>query len=162
MGTPGSPLTGMSMKKLVLLVLVVSFSLHGLMAQSVTSLLQGRAQTQEPTPATADPLGRETPSGTVLGFLQAAQFGNYKTASDYLQISAARRPSQGADLAQKLKVLMDRAFVTGLRSTSPEGNPEYGTPDQKTTGTFSSGDTEIPVLLLRGSEPNSGKIWLFS
>ena len=84
------------MKKLVLLVLVVSFSLHGLMAQSVTSLLQGRTQAQEPTPATADPLGRETPSGTVLGFLQAAQFGNYKTASDYLQISAARRPSERA------------------------------------------------------------------
>ena len=120
------------------------------MAQSVTSLLQGRAQGQEPTPATADPLGRETPSGTVLGFLQAAQFGNYKTASDYLQISAARRPSQGADLAQKLKVLMDRAFVTGLRrlSTSPEGNPEYGTPDQQTIGTFSSGEAEIPVVLV--------------
>jgi len=152
------------MKKLALLVLVVSFSLHGLMAQSVTSLLQGRAQAQESTPATADPLGRETPSGTVLGFLQAAQFGNYKTASDYLQISAARRPSQGADLAQKLKVLMDRGFVTGLRrlSTSPEGNPEYGTPDQQTIGTFSSGDAEVPVVLVRVSDPNSGKIWLFS
>src|SRR5258708_10093745 len=102
------PLTGMSMKKLVLLVLVVSFSLHGLMAQSVTSLLQGRTQAQEPTPATADPLEQETPSGTVLGFLQAAQFGNYKTASDYLQISAAHRPSQGPDLADELTVLMER------------------------------------------------------
>src|SRR6202158_2113175 len=162
--TPGSPLTGTSMKKLRLLVLVVSFSLHGLMAQSVTSLLQSGTQVQTPTPASADPLGRETPSGTVLGFLQAAQFGNYKTASDYLQISAARRPSQGADLAQKLKVLMDRAFVTGLRrlSTRPEGNPEYGTPDQQTIGTFSSGDAEIPVVLVRVSDPTSGKIWLFS
>src|SRR5882762_9582381 len=152
------------MKKLVLLVLVVSFSLHGLMAQSVTSLLQGRTQAQEPTPATADPLGRETPSGTVLGFLQAAQFGNYKAASDYLQISAARRPSQGPDLAEKLKVLMDRAFVTGLRrlSTRPEGNPEYGEPDQQTIGTFSSGDAEVPVVLVRVNDPNSGKIWLFS
>lgn len=72
------------MKKLALLVLVVSISLHGLMAQSVTSLLKGGAQAQEPTPASADELGRETPSGTVLGFLQAAQAGNYKTAADYL------------------------------------------------------------------------------
>src|SRR5713226_9129774 len=163
-GTPGSPLTGTSMKKLALLVLVVSFSLHGLMAQSVTSLLQGRTQAQTPTAESPDPLGRETPSGTVLGFLQAAQFGNYKTASDYLQFSAARRQSQGPDLAEKLKVLMDRAFVTGLRrlSTSPEGNPEYGTPDQQTIGTFSSGDAEIPVVLVRVNDPNSGKIWLFS
>src|SRR5258708_20481853 len=152
------------MKKLALWVLVFLFLVPGLWARPGPSLLQGRAQAQEPTAASADPLGRETHSGTVLGFLQAAQFGNYKTASDYLQISAARRPSQGADLAQKLKVLMDRAFVTGLRrlSTGPEGNPEYGTPDQQTIGTFSSGDAEIPVVLVRVSDPNAGKICLFS
>src|SRR5258708_11468497 len=134
------------------------------MPQPVPRRQQGRTKAKKPPPGPADPLGRETHSGTVLGFLQAAQFGNYKTASDYLQISAARRPSQGADLAQKLKVLMDRAFVTGLRrlSTGPEGNPEYGTPDQQTIGTFSSGDAEIPVVLVRVGDPNAGKIWLFS
>src|ERR1700676_994270 len=152
------------MKKLALLVLVVSFSLHGLMAQSVTSLLQSGTQVQTPTPATADPLGRETPSGTVLGFLQAAQAGNYKAAADYLQMAAARRQAQGADLAEKLKVLMDRTFVGGLRrlSTRPEGNPEYGTSDDQTIGIFSFGDGEVPVVLVRIGDPNSGKIWLFS
>ena len=40
----------------------------------------------------------------MLGFLQAAQDGNYKAAADYLQMSAARRQSQGPDLAEKLKV----------------------------------------------------------
>jgi MscS family membrane protein len=152
------------MKKLALLVLVVSISLHGLMAQSVTSLLPGGAQAQERTPAAADPLGRETPSGTVLGFLQAAQAGNSKTAADYLQMSAARRQSQGPDLADKLKVLMDRAFVGSLRrlSTRPEGNPENGTSDQQTIGNFSSGDADVPVVLVRVANPNFGKIWLFS
>jgi MscS family membrane protein len=150
------------MKKLALLVLVVSFSLHGLMAQPVTSLLKAGGQT--PTPASADPLGRETPSGTVLGFLKAAEDGNYKAAADYLQMAAARRQSQGADLAEKLKVLMDRAFVGGLRrlSTSPEGNPEYGTSNDQTIGIFSYGDGEVPVVLVRVGDPNSGKIWLFS
>jgi MscS family membrane protein len=156
------------MKKVVLLVLVVSISLHGLMAQSVTSLLPGGAQTQVPTPAPADPLGRETPSGTVLGFLQAAQAGSYKTAADYLQMSAARRQSQGPDLAEKLKVLMDRAFVGSLRriSTSPEGNPDatpdQQTIDQQTIGIFSNGEADVPVVLVRVADPNSGKIWLFS
>jgi MscS family membrane protein len=152
------------MKKLALLVLVVSFSLHGLLAQSVNSLLQGETHAQTPTPASADPLGRETPSGTVYGFLHIAQDGNYQAAADYLQMATARRQSQGAVLAEKLKVLMDRAFVTGLRrlSTSPEGNPEYGEPDQQTIGTFSSGDVEVPVVLVRVNDPNSGKIWLFS
>jgi MscS family membrane protein len=151
------------MKKLALLVLVVSFSLHGLMGQSVTSLLGG-THAQIPTPASADPLGRETPSGAVYGFLHVAQDGNYQAAADYLQMATARRQSQGAVLAEKLKVLMDRAFVTGLRrlSTSPEGNPEYGEPDQQTIGTFSSGDAEVPVVLVRVNDPNFGKIWLFS
>ena len=152
------------MKKLALLVLVVFLSLHGLMAQSVTSLLPGGAKAQTPTPAPTDELGRGTPSGTVLGFLQAAQAGNYQTAADYLQMSTARRQSQGADLAEKLKVLMDRTFVGSLRklSTSPEGNPDYGVLDQQTIGIFSNGDTDVPVVLVRVGDPNSGKIWLFS
>jgi MscS family membrane protein len=152
------------MKKLALLVLVVSVSLRGLMAQSVTSLLNAGAQTQGPTPAAADALGRETPSGTVLGFLQAAQAGNYKIASDYLQMSAVRRQSQGPDLADKLKVLMDRAFMGSLQrlGTRPEGSPEFGTADQQTIGIFSNSDADVPVVLVRVGDPNSGKIWLFS
>jgi len=152
------------MKKLALLVFVVFLSLHGLKAQSVTSLLPGGAQAQTPTPTPSDELGRGTPSGTVLGFLQAAQAGNYQTAADYLQMSTARRQSQGPDLAEKLKVLMDRTFVGSLRklSTSPEGNPDYGVLDQQTIGIFSNGDTDVPVVLVRVGDPNSGKIWLFS
>ncbi len=150
------------MRKLALLLLAVSLSLHGLMAQSVSSLLKSGAP--EPTPASADQLGRDTPSGTVLGFLQAAQNGNYKAAADYLQMSAARRQSQGADTAEKLKVLMDRAFVGSLRrlSTRPEGDPLYGAPDRQTIGVFSNGDPDVPVILVRVGDPNSGKIWLFS
>ncbi len=163
-GTPGAPPTGTSMKKLALLVLVVCIPIHALVAQSVTSLLPGAAQTQGPTPASADQLGRGTPSGTVLGFLQAAQSGDYRTAADYLQMSAGRRQSQGPELAEKLKLLMDRAFVGSLRrlSASSEGNLEYGTADQQTIGTFSYGDADVPVVLVRITDPNFGKIWLFS
>jgi len=150
------------MKKFALLVLILGLSLPGLVAQSVSGLLGGN-QAKTATSAQADPLGRDTPSGTVLGFLQAAQSEDYKTAADYLQISAARRPSQGADLATKLKVLMDDAFVGSLRriSTNPEGNPDVGL-EQQTIGTFSVVDTDVPVVLVRVTDPNSGKIWLFS
>src|SRR5260370_29371073 len=152
------------MKKLALLILVVSFSLHGLMAQSVTTLLKAGGPTPEPAPASTDALGRETPSGTVLGFLRAAQAGNYKAAADHLQMAAARRQSQCADLAEKLKYLMDRSFVRWLRrlSTPPDGDPEYGTPNDQTIGIFSYGDGEVPVVLVRVGDPNSGKIWLIS
>jgi MscS family membrane protein len=155
------------MKKLALVVLVVSILSIGLMAQSVTqsvnSLLHAGATSQASTPASPDPLERETPSGTVLGFLKAAQEGNYQIAADYLQLSAARRQSQGPLLAEKLKVLMDRTFEGRLRtlSTNLEGNPDYGT-DQQTIGVFSYGEADVPVVLVRIADPNSGKIWLFS
>ena len=73
--------------------------------------------------AAADPLGRNTPSGTLYGFLQAAQSGNYSIAAQYLQMSAARRQSQGEDAAAKLKVVIDRAFSSAGASSamSPDG-----------------------------------------
>ena len=43
----------------------------------------------------SDPLGRETPSGTVYGFLHAADSGNYSIAAQYLQLSPARRQTEG-------------------------------------------------------------------
>ena len=155
------------MNRLPLFFLIVCVSLQGLppvplAAQVVPGLL--KPGTQTPAPASADPLGRDTPSGTVLGFLQAAQDGNEKIAADYLQMSAARRQSLGPDTAAKLKVLMDRAFVGRVSriSTRPDGNPENGTSDQQSVGIFSTRDAEVPVILVRINDPNSGKIWLFS
>ena len=152
------------MRKLALLILAVSLSFQSLAAQSVNSLLKSGTKPQAPVSASADPLGRATPSGTVLGFLKAAQDGNERAAADYLQMSAARRQSQGPDIAGKLKVLMDSAFVGSVRriSTSPEGDPNYGTSDQQTIGNFSTRDADVPVVLVRVTDPNAGNIWLFS
>ncbi len=156
------------MKKLALLILAVSLSVHCLVAQSVSqsvnSLLKSGTQPPAASSASADPLGRATPSGTVLGFLKAAQDGNERAAADYLQMSAARRQSRGPDIAGKLKVLMDSTFVGSVRriSTSPEGDPDYGTSDQQTIGNFSTRDADVPVVLVRVTDPNAGNIWLFS
>src|SRR5690349_25089138 len=78
----------------------------------------------------ADPLGRNTPSGTLYGFLQAAQSGNYSIAAQYLQLPSARRLTQGDDIASKLKVVIDRSFSGDLRriSNQPEGTPQEGIP----------------------------------
>ncbi len=150
------------MKKFVLLFLVLSLACASFAAQSAAGLLKSGAKQE--TPSGSDPLGRDTPSETVLRFLQAAQDGDYKTASEYLQVSGTRRQSQGVNLAEKLKVLLDRAFVGSLRrlSTNREGSAEYGTSDRQTIGTFSVGDTDVPVILVQAVYPNSGKVWLFS
>src|ERR1017187_328294 len=138
------------MNRLPSFLLIVGVLLHGLppaplVAQSVPGLLKQQTQLAAPASASADPLGRDTPSGTVLGFLQAAQDGNEKVAADYLQMSAARRLSQGPEMVGKVKVLMDRTFVGSLRrmSTRPEGNPENGTSDEQTVGMFSTRDLDI-------------------
>src|SRR5437868_14043315 len=58
-----------------------------------------------------DPLGRTTPTGTMLGFLQAAQSGDYGIAAQYLQMSPARRQSEGEQIAARLKIVLDNAFT---------------------------------------------------
>jgi MscS family membrane protein len=157
----------MKMKKVALALLILGVLVSAVAAQSVTGLLGG-ANNKKATPNSTDPLGRTTPSGTVLGFLGAAQAQNYQAAADYLQMPAARRQSQGADLARKLKVLMDSAFVGHLSQISgnPEGNPDNGIPDQQTIGVFSlpneGTESDVPVILVRVTDPTAGKIWLFS
>jgi MscS family membrane protein len=157
------------MKKLSLLALFLVVTAIALPAQSVTNLLNGVTQApspaQSPASTPADPLGRNTPSGSVFGFLQVAQSGNYQSAADYLQLSAVRRQAQGPDLASKLKVLMDRAFVGSVRriSQNPEGSPESGDMGTQTIGSFVSGsESDVPVVLVRVADPSAGKVWLFS
>src|ERR1035438_1298315 len=60
-----------------------------------------------PASPAADPLGRNTPSGTLYGFLQAAQSGNYSIAAQYLQMSPARRQSEGEQIASQLNAVLN-------------------------------------------------------
>jgi MscS family membrane protein len=113
----------------------------------------------------SDPLGRDTPSGTVFGFLQAAQSGNYSTAAQYLQMSNARRLTQGEDVATKLKLVMDRAFTGDLRAISNqrEGTPQEGIPlDRQRIGVLSAGDIDDNLDLVRVSDPSGARLWLIS
>jgi MscS family membrane protein len=128
-------------------------SLPGQQAPSATAPANG---------ATPDPLGRNTPSGTLYGFLQAAQSGNYSTAAQYLQLSPARRQTQGEDVASKLRVVIDRSFSGDLRriSNQPEGTPQEGMPlDKQRVGTLNAGDVEADLILVRVSD-GGGRIWL--
>jgi MscS family membrane protein len=148
-------------RRLLLLALcVASFCGPSALAQ----LLSAPAPPKTSTGPT-DALGRQTPNGTLFGFLQAAQAEDYRTAAQYLQMSSARREAQGEQVATELKAVLDRAFVGSLRtiSTNPEGTAQPGLPsDRERIGTLSIDDTEVDVLLARVNDPNAGKIWLFS
>ena len=135
-------------------------------AQSALSqLLQSPAPASNSSKTPADPLGRDTPYGTVFGFLQAAQAGNYSIAAQYLQMSSSRRQTEGETVAQDLKEVMDRAYSGSLKnlSTQPEGTLQEGVPPgRQKYGTISSGDVETDLELVRVTDPSAGKIWLIS
>jgi len=111
-----------------------------------------------------DPLNRATPSGSILGFLQAAQSGNHTLAAQYLQMSAAHRQSEGEQVASELKIVMDRAFNGRVGSfTDADGIPQEGVPlGEQRLGTMSSGDVEADLDLVRVNDPSAGKVWLVS
>jgi len=133
-------------------------------AQSLSNLLQ--SPTTPATKSATDPLNRTTPSGTVLGFLQAAQSGDTGIAAQYLQMTAARRQAEGEQLATQLKFVMDHASMPGgLKNLSnqPDGVVQEGVPlGRQRVGTISAGDVEVDLDLVHVSDPNAGKIWLIS
>lgn len=112
-----------------------------------------------------DALGRNTPNGTVFGFLETARNGRYKDASQYLQMSRDARATDGARIARQLYVLMESAFVerVGVISGHTEGSHQIGIPrDHQRIGVFRINGTDTNVDLVHVPDPTSGEIWLFS
>ncbi len=150
-------------KQIVFLVFNLAVCLP-LSAQSALGQILQSAPAASSSKSASDSLGRETPYGTVFGFLEAAQAGQYSIAAQYLQMSPARRQAEGEALAQKLQTVMNVAFAGNLNpSRQPEGVLQEGVPgDRQKLGTMSSGDVETELELVRVSDPNTGKIWLIA
>jgi MscS family membrane protein len=150
-------------KRIIVLALSLAACLPLSSQKALGQILPPSAPATAPE-KTSDQLGRDTPYGTVFGFLQAAQQGNYSIAAQYLQMSPARRQSEGDALAMKLNVVMNRAFAGSLRpSRDREGTPQEDVPsDRQKLGSMSSGDVEAELELVRVTDPSAGKIWLIS
>jgi MscS family membrane protein len=151
---------------LFLVLIFIPVAAHGqpVTRENSKTAAQTSEQTHEPSKP-HDPLGRDTPHGTVFGFLQAAQSGKYDEASQYLRLSKRERLSQGDALAHQLKVLMDSAFVgrVGAISENQEGSAQAGVPhDHERIGVFRIDDNETNVDLVRVAEAGDGEVWLFS
>jgi MscS family membrane protein len=150
-------------RRLALLALAFALCAPASAQSALGQILSPSTSTGTPKTPT-DRLGRDTPYGTIFGFLQAAQAGDFSIAAQYLQMSSSRRLAEGDDLATKLKVAMDRSFAGNLiPSKQPEGTPQEDVPfDRQRLGIMSSGDVEVPLELARVSDPIAGKIWLIS
>jgi MscS family membrane protein len=150
-------------KAILLLALCLATGVPGRAQGALTQALQG-SPAGSTTNATSDPLGRNTPSNTVLGFLKASQAGDYSIAAQYLQMSPAHRQTDGEQTATKLKFVLDHVFTGNLsRYNQPEGTPQEGVPlGRQKLGTMTSGDVEVDLDVVRIADPSAGRIWLIS
>jgi MscS family membrane protein len=152
--------------KMLLPVIVLFAALSSTAQSPLSGVLPSSAATTSTPSSSSDPLGRTSPSGSVLGFLKAAQAGNYSIAAQYLQMNAARRQAEGEELARQLNAVLNSPAASTVRIGSfnqSEGTPQEGVPfGRQKLGTMSSGDVEDDLELVRVSDPSAGKIWLIS
>jgi MscS family membrane protein len=132
--------------------------------QNPLSPATAEAKAAEPAKP-VDPLGRATPRGAVLGFLQAAQSAQPDSAAQYFQSSRGRKPTDDQKIVHELKSLMDRAYVGNINRITdlPEGTPQEGLgAAQERVGKVQVNDDSVDLLLTRVTDPVYGPIWVFS
>jgi MscS family membrane protein len=113
----------------------------------------------------ADPLGRDTPRGTLTGFMRAAQEGDNERAAEYLQLPRQESEIDSERVVYDLKALLNHAYLGRLGSitNSPEltYDPQLESNHQR-VGEFTVNGKELPLLVVRVSDGNSGHLWLIS
>jgi MscS family membrane protein len=144
-------------------VLVAFLVASGAVARAGGQGLPGAGQPAAPAPAAAaDAMGRATPRGTVLGFLNAARDGDDELARYYLN---PKPGTNTAELAHELFVVLDVKLPARLTliSDAPDGsraNPLA--PDEEVIGTIEGPEGPFEVVLERVRRPKSEPVWLFS
>lgn len=125
-----------------------------------------------PPPSSAlDPLGRDTPRGTVNGFLAATREGDYERAARFLDLSevpAAERADGGAELARRIERVLLRTVPLDTKriSDDPTGVADDGLPaDLERVGWVEpTADSEKPLAaeLRRARNDQHVRIWQFT
>ena len=119
------------------------------------------------TTAPADPLelGRETPRGTVIGFVRAVQFENYDAAVQYFDVHGRVGVDSEQELAQQLLAILNARFAGSLDSITndPQGRLEGGPPREQVMVGGTRGLSEsFPLYLVRAELHSGAKVWLIS
>lgn len=115
------------------------------------------------TAAPKDPLGRDTPRRTVLGFLDAGRNNEDQLAAQFLDTALTGQPA--GLLAHQLFVVLDARLPATLTQLSddPEGsrsNPLLA--NQELVGTVASAQGDIEIVLSRLPGDSTTPVWLFS
>ena len=122
----------------------------------------GKAKPVEPPPEEKDALGRNTPRGSVLGFLTAAYDNDFVVAAQYLNTRQRGKDAEG--LAKQLFYVLDRRLPAKLSHLSNDPNGSLSDPldsHRELIGTVAAEDGKIDIYVERVDRPN-GPLWLFS
>ena len=119
---------------------------------------------QPPAPEVKDPLGRETPQGSIFQFLEACHARQYSKATFYLdlrRLPAAERAKAGPELAMQLEDLLDDTpFDISTLSRNPEGDLSDGlSPDIERLASFTVDGQNIDLQLERVQPTPGVHIW---
>src|ERR1700730_10551057 len=150
---------------LVLLVLAASVAPR-LSAQGTSLPAAQPTPTASPAPST-DPLslGRETPRGTVIGFVRAAQAEKYGIAVEYFDVRRRASPEPDQELAAQLLAILNARFASSLDSipNDPNGRQEGGPPREEVMVGGTRGLSEsFPLYLVHAEVARGAKVWLIS
>jgi MscS family membrane protein len=137
-----------------------------LVAWSPCVRAQDAAPTAAPPTTTStlpddDDVGYDTPRSTMRGFLWAARAGDWDTAATHLDLRD-RKPGEGAELAQRLKTVLDRKLWVDLDALSndPDGYKNDGLPDRRDlVGTIKTRDGTVQVQVERLNTASGVREW---
>ena len=155
-----------TLARICALLLALGAADHACVNAQTTPLVPAAATAPSATPGPKDPLelGRETPRGTVIGFIRAAQAENYDVAVQYFderRVSVEREQ----ELAQELLAILNARFAGSLDSitSDPTGRQDSGPPrDQVVVGGTRGLSESFPLDLVRMEVPRGAKVWLIS
>jgi MscS family membrane protein len=152
-----------------IVVLVFVFLCASVFLSAQTSSLLPTQTPAAPQPAVpSDPLGRDTPRGTVIGFSRAAQDENYEMAVQYFQPPAKGHhptPAEEHELAGQLYAILSAKFGASLDSISrdPQGRGPDGQPQNEIRIGGTRGLSEsFPITLVRLEDTRGNKLWFIS
>jgi MscS family membrane protein len=136
-------------------------------AQSAQHAAAAAASSSSSSAALADPLelGRETPRGTVIGFVRAAQSESYDVAVQYFEVGRRASVEREQELAKELLAILNARFRGSLDSITndPTGRQENEPPREQIVVGITHGLSEsFPLYLVHTEVSRGAKVWLIS
>jgi MscS family membrane protein len=148
------------LKRLILLAALLVPALHAQVPIPGVSQPAAPATKEE---STEDPLGRNTPRGTVAGFMKAADKEDYDTAASYLETT--QHGDVARELARQLQSVLDQETSIDLNKLSrrPEGSlTTTQNPNRDLVGVVTTPSGSTQIWLDRVPRGDKTPIWLFA